>query len=358
MSLEKSLTSDAMFEMLEVFRAPWWSDQTNLVARSAVDILLKEPRPLVSFNLRLAYCDAFMEAAVRGFVDMAAVPIYAISEAEVGQCGVSFELLRDRVTAFMARLAPKGYPFLLWGDHLQLGVSDKATELAQQAIDLGFSGLQADGSHAFPEDVEGNADITAQVASGLREGQMIEGEISAIGSANTTRPEEAERFLQLCRDKAVPIVWLAIQNGTKHGPPDGIKRFVLDLEGSRAVGKVTEKFGIKWCQHGSSYSAPESLVWLPYIGCGKLDWATEGSDAAVLCYPELEQAIRSWCDQHRDQDGKSALLKEGFHAFRDAFEHVPASMAERMKSEVYRALTGIIGMAGASGSVGALLAAC
>ena len=357
MSLEKNPATDATFRKLEAFRAPWWTDRTNLVARSAVNVLLREPRPLVSFNLRLAYCDPFLEAAVRGFVDMAAVPVFAISEAETQQCGVSFELLRDRVSEFVARFAPRGYPFLLWGDHIQLGATDRAGRLAQQAIDLGFSGFQADGSHAFPDDIQGNATITASVVGRLKEGQMLEGEINAIGSARTTSPQDAETFLLLCRENKVPLAWLAIQNGTRHGPADAVKRFVIDVEGSRAVGEVTGKFGVKWCQHGSSYSAPETLVWLPHIGCGKVDWATEGSDAALLAYPELEQAIRRWCDDHRDRTGKPAQLKEGFHAFRDEFEHLPARIAERVKTAVYTELVAIIGIAGASGSVAALLAA-
>ena len=357
MFLEKNPQTDATFEKLFRFKAPWWTGDTNLIASDAVRLLMKEHRPLIQFNLRLAMCDAFMEAAVRGYTDTGTIPIYGISEPETKECGVSCAYLRERVVSAMERWAPKGYPFLLWGDHIKLGTSDYAAHLAQEAIDLGFSGFQADGSHAFPHDIEGNVETTAGFASKLRHGQMIEGEINAIGSAETTTPEDAETFLQRCKEQDAPIVWLAIQNGTKHGPTDGIKRFVLDLEGSRAVGDVAKTFGIKWSQHGSSYSAPESLVYLPYIGCGKLNWATEGSDAAILAYPELEQALRGWCDKHRDKDGKPALLKQAIHAFRDEFEHLPAPVAERVKSAVYRELTGIIAIAGASGSVGALLTA-
>ena len=358
MFLEKSPVTDAAFEKLEAFRAPWWGDQTNLVGRSAVDVLLKQPRPLVSFNLRLAYCDAFMEAAVRGFVDAAAVPVFAISQAEVRQCDVSLELLRNRVVGFMTRFAPRGYPFLLWADHLKAGTGDEAARLAQQAVDLGFSGFQADGTHAFGENIEGNATITASMAASLKEGQMIEGEVGAIGSAKTTSPDDVETFLGLCQQKVVPIVWVAVQNGTSHGPADGLKRFVIDVAGSRAIGEVTARFGMKWCQHGSSYAAPETLIYLPYIGCGKVDWATEGSDAAVLSYPELEQALRNWCDKHRDPEGKPAQLKEAFHAFRGDFENLPLPMAERLKAAVHTKLSGMITVTGASGSVGALLAAC
>ncbi|MFH1005927.1 MAG: class II fructose-bisphosphate aldolase [Candidatus Latescibacterota bacterium] len=357
MFLEKSPQTDATFERLLRFRAPWWTDGTNLVAQEAVSILHGERRPLIAFNLRLAMCDAFMEAAVRGYTDTGAIPIFEISEPETKECDVPFEYLRDRVVWAMERWAPRGYPFLLWGDHIKLGTSDYATELARQAIDLGFSGFQADGSHAFPDDIEGNVRTTAGIAGKLRDGQMIEGEINAIGSAKTTTPEDAETFLTLCREQHVPIAWLAIQNGTKHGPTDGIKRFVLDLEGSQKIGDVTARFGIKWSQHGSSYSAPESLVYLPHIGCGKLNWATEGSDVAILAYPELEQSLRTWCDNNRDQKGKPALLKQAIHAFGDEFEHLPAAVASRVREAVYRELTGIIGIAGAGGAVGALLTA-
>lgn len=357
MFLEKNPQSNATFEKLLQFKAPWWEEETNLVAKSAVDILLREHRPLVAFNLRLAMCDAFMEAAVRGYLDTGAIPIYEISEPETKECEVSFAYLKERVIWAMEQWAPRGYPFLLWGDHIKLGTSDYATSLILQAIDLGFSGFEADGSHAFPEDIEGNVNTMAQFADRLRDGQLIEGEINAIGSAKTTTPEDADAFLKLCSEQTIPIAWLAIQNGTKHGPADGIKRFVLDLEGSRAIGEITKNYGIKWSQHGSSYSAPESLVWLPYIRCGKLNWATEGSDAAILAYPELEQAMRIWCDTHRDDKGKPALLKQAIHVFRDEFEHLPDPVAERVKAAVYRELTGIIGIVGASGAVGALLTA-
>ncbi len=357
MFLEKTPQTDATFEKLLRFKAPWWTDNTNLIAKKAVSVLTKEHRPLIAFNLRLAMCDAFMEAAVRGYTDTGAIPIFEISEPETKECDVPFAYLRDRVVWAMERWAPKGYPFLLWGDHIKLGTRDYDAELAQQAIDLGFSGFQADGSHAFPDDIEGNVRTTAAMATQLRDGQMIEGEINAIGSSETTTPEDAETFLRLCMEQHVPIAWLAIQNGTKHGPTDGIKRFVLDLSGSRAIGDVTKKFGVKWSQHGSSYSAPESLVYLPYIGCGKLNWATEGSDVAILAYPELEQALRGWCDKHRDNNGKPALLKQAICAFRDEFEHLPTAVAERVKAAVYRELTGIIAISGAAGSVGALLTA-
>jgi len=358
MFLEKTDASDIMFEPLLQFKAPWWDENdTNLVAREAADLLLQQPRPLVAFNLRLAMCDAFMEAAVRGYVDCGAVPIFEISEPEVEQCAVSFAYLKERVIWAMQKWAPKGFPFFLWGDHIKVGTSDYSAQLIHEAIELGFSGFEADGSHAFPDDIEGNVALTAEFASQLREGQFIEGEINAIGSANTTTPQDADVFLKLCQEKSVPIVWLAIQNGTKHGPTDGIKRFVLDIDGSRAVGDVAKKYGVKWSQHGSSYSAAESLVWLPYIRCGKLNWATEASDAAILAYPELEQAMRIWCDNHRDDSGKPALLKESIYVFADEFKNLPGAIAERVKSAVYRELTGIIGICGASGSVGALLVA-
>lgn len=155
--------------------------------------------------------------------------------------------------------------------HLDHG---KSYELAERAIEAGYTSVMIDGS-TLPFDE--NVALTRRVVElARRSGVSVEGEIGHVGPASSsardfyTQPDDARRFVELTGVDSV-----AVAIGTQHGFYQGA--VALDFERLAAIRDATP--GVPLVLHGGSGVSHELLARAIALGVAKVNFGTELKDA-------------------------------------------------------------------------------
>lgn len=175
---------------------------------------------------------------------------------------LGLETCADLVNSVARRAA---VPVLLHLDHGQ------SEELAQQALDLGFTSVMFDGS-ALP--LEENIRRAREVARmGHARGVLVEAELGRLGeeqtegegSAGLTHPDDAARFV---RETGIDLLAPAV--GNAHGFYTKPPKIRFDL-----IQEIAAKAGIPLSLHGGTGIPAEDIRKAASLGVRKLNIATQ-----------------------------------------------------------------------------------
>jgi fructose/tagatose bisphosphate aldolase len=230
--------------------------------------------------------------------------IFEIARSEIGY---TKQRPIEYAAVVLAAAVREGYqgPVFLQGDHFQLvrknyladakpetdyvkGLIREAVEAEFYNIDIDTSTIVDIGKGLIKEQQRPNFEMTAELASHIREIQppgaeiSIGGEIGEIGGKNST-PDELRAYLDGFKETfrtGKGLSKLSVQTGTSHGGvvlPDGtLAKVKIDFDTLRTLsGLARKEYGLSGCvQHGASTLPEEAFHMFPETGTSEVHLAT------------------------------------------------------------------------------------